>query len=302
LTIGAGGGWATITEYPTVIPAAVIALLAIVCASSGGQDRVRSVVTGIFAGAAVCVVILLAFNVTSFGAPLSLGYASEETFTGMNQGFFGITFPRPGVLFQILFGQFRGLFFLAPVLAVAPIGLLLLVRDRPTRLPGLAAGAIALYYVLFNASYYYWSGGWSLGPRHMAPALPFISLGLAPLWSSTKSWLRLVLGALALYGAVVALVAVSTTAQPPDTYRKPLTELLWPNFAQGRLSINWQSFVEDGLREKREPIAHAWNLGELTGLTGRASLLPLFAIWLVIGFVWWRFRIREGSGRIAPSP
>jgi hypothetical protein len=166
----------------------------------------------------------------------------------------------------------------------------------------LAAGAIALYYVLFNASYYYWSGGWSLGPRHMAPALPFISLGLAPLWSGTKSRLRLVLGALALYGAVVALVAVSTTAQPPDTYRKPLTELLWPNFAQGRLSINWQSFVEDGLREKREPIAHAWNLGELTGLTGRASLLPLFAIWLVIGFVWWRFRIREGSGRIAPSP
>lgn len=291
LAVGAFGGWAAITEYPTAIPAAVIAMLAIAGASVSGR-RVRSAVGGIIVGAVLCVAILFAFNVASFGAPLSLGYANEETFAGMHQGLFGITYPRPGVLFQILFGQFRGLFFLAPVLAAAPFGLLLLVRDRATRAAGLAAGAIALYYVLFNASYYYWTGGWSLGPRHMAPALPFIGLGLAPLWSRAKSGLRVVLGAIALYGAAVALVAVSTTAQPPDTYTQPLTQLLWPNFENGRMSINWQSFVEDGLRDRREPIAHAWNLGELVGLSGRASLLPLFAIWLVIGLVWWRFRDR----------
>jgi len=293
LAVGLGGGWATITEYPTAIPATITALLAVAYASRAGGDRLRRVLTGVVVGAVMCLVVLLVFNVASFGAPLNLGYANVETFTGMNQGFFGITYPKPGVLRELLFGQFRGLYVLAPVLALAPIGFVLLVLDPSTRTPGLAAGAIAFYYVLFNASYYYWTGGWSLGPRHMAPALPFMSLALVPLWSRARSWWRMILGALALYGAVTALVAVSTTAQPPDTYRRPLTQLLWPNFVKGRVSINWQSFVEDGLRDKREPIAHAWNLGERIGLTGLTSLVPLFAIWLVIGSVWWMFGKRR---------
>jgi hypothetical protein len=294
LTVGLGAGWATITEYPTAIPAAVTAVFAIASSAGRGRQSVGRVLLGVTAGAVVCLAILLAFNMLSFGAPFSLGYSNEESFAGMTQGFFGLTYPKRGVLMELLFGQFRGLLFFAPVFVAAPFGFVLLVRHRSSRLPGLAAAAIAFYYVVFNASYYYWDGGWSFGPRHMAPALPFLSLALAPLWSLRTRWLRLVLGALALYGFAVALIAVSTTAQPPDTYHKPLTDLFWPNFSKGRVSINWQSFVEDNLREDREPIAHAWNLGERAGLTGFASLLPLFVSWLAIGLLWWRIESRDG--------
>src|SRR5262245_27458918 len=98
LTVGLGGGWATITEYPTAIPAAITAFLATVYALRGGRDRVWRVLTGVIGGAVLCLVILVLFNVASFGAPFNLGYANVETFTGMNQGFFGITYPKPGVL------------------------------------------------------------------------------------------------------------------------------------------------------------------------------------------------------------
>jgi hypothetical protein len=288
--VGVGGGWATVTEYPTAIPAALTSLLALVTVYQSGPARIRRVVVGVAGGALLCALVIVAFNVFSFGTPLALGYANVEGFTEMRKGFFGLTYPKRTILIWLLFGQYRGLLFLAPVLIAAPIGFLMLVRDPATRIPGVAAMSIAAYYLLFNASYIYWDGGWSYGPRHLAPALPFMSLALAPVWDRAKAPFRVALGALALFGAALAFIAVATTAQPPDTYRRPVTDLLWPNFAKGQLSINHQAFVEAGLRNERDPKAHAWNLGERLGLKGLMSLTPLLAIWSGIGVWWWTRR------------
>ena len=293
IAVGAGGGWATVTEYQAVVPAALTACLALARARAGGVERLQRVALGVTASALVCAAALVLFNEQSFGAPFALGYSKEVGFSGMSQGFFGLSYPRRGALMEILFGQFRGLFFLAPVLALAPLGFALLVISPASRLEGIVAMAIAAYYVLVNASYYYWDGGWSFGPRHMAPALPMMSLALALLWSRAKPALRVLLVLLALYGAGLTFVAVSTTAQPPDTYHRPVTELLWPNFAKGRVSINWQAFVEDNLRERRDPEAHAWNLGEKIGLTGWWSLVPLVMIWVAVGLVTMRRTFRS---------
>ena len=91
---------------------------------------------------------------------------------------------------------------------------------------------------------------------------------------------------IALYGAFLTLVAVSTTAQPPDGFQRPVSQLLWPNFVKGEMAINWQSFVEDNLQGRRDPATHAWNVGEKLGLTGLVSLAPLVALWSVIGLAW----------------
>ena len=188
---------------------------------------------------------------------------------------------------------FRGLFYLTPVLIAAPIGLLLLIRDRSSRLAGLTAATIAVFYLVLNASYYYWDGGWSYGPGHMAPALPFLSLAVAPIWSKGRTTLRVGLLMVALYGAGHAFIAVSTTAQPPDTYLRPVTQLFWPRFIQGDLSTNWQSYLEYLPRDERDHTSHAWNIGEKIGLSGLASLLPLVLTWFVIGFTWWKQRNRS---------
>jgi len=287
LAVGAAGGWATITEYPSVVPAAVLALFAVGEVWNDASRRGR-VAGGIAIGALACAALLAVHNAGAFGSPLRLGYEHEAgDFAGMTQGFMGLTYPKAAVVGELLFGRFRGLFYFAPVLALAPVGFGMLMSHPESRRPAAVAAAIAAYHLLFNAAYFYWDGGWCYGPRHMGPALGFLALALAPLWTRATPLLRAGLTALALYSAALTLVAVSTTAQPPDDYKKPLGELLWPNFAQGRLSINHQAFVEDAPVRQRDPIAHAWNLGEMLGLSGHASLAPLGVTWIIVGLGWW---------------
>ena len=102
-----------------------------------------------------------------------------------------------------------------------------------------------MYYVLLNASYFYWEGGWAYGPRQMMAGLPFLALGLAPLWDAWRPAARALLVAGWIWGAALTLVAVSTTPQPPATFKAPVRELLWPAFRDGDLSLNPQTFVHN---------------------------------------------------------
>jgi hypothetical protein len=147
----------------------------------------------------------------------------------------------------------------------------------------LVAALIGVYYILLNASYAYWEGGWSYGPRHASPAIPFLCLGLAALWTVLPRIARWLLAGLTAYGIAVTLVAVSTMPLPPNNIRRPVAELLWPAFRDGDLSLNTQTMASGSanpdFRAHTEPKA-AFNLGMKMGLDGRASLLPLAAVWV----------------------
>ena len=169
-------------------------------------------------------------------------------------------------------------------MAAVPIGLAVLWRMK-YRGPALVAAGTGLYYLLLNASYFYWEGGWAFGPRQITAALPFLALGLAPLWDLGRSAGRGLLVAGWIWGAAVTLIAVSTTPQPPASFKAPMRELLWPAFRDGDLSLNPQTFVHNSvdvehLRGGGDPHA-AWNLGELAGLHGLPSLVPLALVWAV---------------------
>lgn len=290
LAAGAGGavGWAIITEYPAAVPGAIIGLFALSGAWSGDLARRVRIGMGFGAGVFACLLVLAAYNIAAFDTPFAIGYANVQGFMGMHKGVLGVTYPKANVLIEILLGSHRGLLPLAPVLAFAPIGFVELIRSSASRRAGIAALAIVLYYVLFNAAYVYWDGGWSYGPRHMSPALPFACLALSPLWMRARSRGRAMLVAIALYGAVLAFVAVSTTAQPPEEVASPVADLLWPAFARGELSLNHQAIFEPAVSRNRDPATHAWNVGEKFGLIGHVSLAPLLLVWGLLGAVWWR--------------
>ncbi|HKA91444.1 MAG TPA: hypothetical protein VKE22_27465 [Haliangiales bacterium] len=275
LAIGLAVGWGTITEFPTAPPGLLICGFALAQAAAPSRLRVAA---GIAAGGLVAVGAFVAYNVAAFGAPFQTGYTHLEGWSGMREGFMGVTWPKLDILFEISFGGYRGLFFFAPVLVFAPLGWL----TAPRRAGGVAA-AIVVYYFLFNAAYKYWHGGWSFGPRHLAPALPFLALLLAFAWSRGRTPLRALLVAASLVSGGIQLVAVATTAQPPENVRRPLGDLLWPAFRDGDLALNHQSFDEAGAdpaRLRGGSIPHdAWNLGEKLGLRGLPSLAPLAAIW-----------------------
>jgi hypothetical protein len=71
----------------------------------------------------------------------------------------------------------------------------------------------------------------------------------------------------------------------------PVSELLWPAFRDGDLSLNHETMVSgsadaSNLRGGRIPHA-AWNLGEVAGLHGHASLIPLLLVWIVAAVLLW---------------
>jgi len=175
----------------------------------------------------------------------------------------------------------------APVALAAPFGLRWLWKQPTSRAAAAAAAAIAACYFLFNSSFVVWAGGWSYGPRYMAAGLPLLCVGLAPAWSRARPFCRSLLALAAACGGIFALMAVSTTPQPPDEFRCALFQLFWPSFWAGKLSLNQQSMLTIA-EDPTGRVLGAFNLGELAGLHGLASLLPLLVVW-ALGCVLWHW-------------
>ena len=299
--VGLCGGWATVSEFPAAVPAVLIAALTVINAWHRGRDRAFGIIGAMTGTALACAAVLMAYQYACFGSPFHLAYSSEEGYIGMQQGIFGVNVPRLIRLRRILFGAYRGLLPLAPALAVSPIGLAIMIGSRTDRdrvKAGVVAAAIATYYILLNASYAYWEGGWSYGPRHASPAIPFLCIGLAFLWTMAPLLVRWGLVALSAYGLAVTLVAVSTMPLPPANIRRPVADFLWPAFRDGDLALNTQTFASGGVadagfRSHSDPKA-AFNLGMKIGLDGRASLLPLIVVWAGCAAALW------GSARTKP--
>lgn len=289
--IGIACGLAVLSEFPAAVPVMVIVLLAVVTLRVARPDVLPRALLHIVIAGAVMAAVLMAYHAMAFGSPFQLGYGSEDNANGlaMQQGLFGIERPSWHVVYEVLFGAYRGLLPLAPVMAFAPIGLIPFARARSQRAPVVAAAVIAGAYFLLNVSYHYWEGGWFVGPRHLLPGLAFAALGLAPLWDRGNAAARALLLVATLWGAAAGLVVVSTTPQPPSNIMAPMSELFWPAFREGDLSLNHQSFVDYGAdpdRLRHNPGGHvAWNLGQVAGLQGLASLLPLVALWLIVAIM-----------------
>jgi len=286
--IGSCAGWATVSEFPAAVPAVLIASLALVNARQLRRNRALRVLGAMTATALGAAAVLLLYQYLCFRSPFHVAYGTAEGFDRMQEGVFGVTLRslhRVGrVLRQILFGEYRGLLPLAPVLALAPVGLALLVcSGSRARRAGIVACTVVAYYILLNAHYAYWDGGWSYGPRHVSPAIPFLSLGLGELWTRVSRTIRWLLAGVLIYGVALTLVAVSTMPMPPVGVANPTSDLLWPAFREGDLSLNTQRFdardpVDVDFRAHREPKV-AFNLGMKLGLAGTGSLLPLFLVW-----------------------
>jgi len=289
LAVGLAAGWATVTEYPAAPASAMLALLALAQAWSRGTGARWRVVAGVGLGAAVCLTVLLSYLHAAFGTfRPSYFYYDPNSFSFMQQqGYLGLTYPHPDRLLKILFGCSRGLFFASPVLLAASVGLWWLWKEKPHRLAAVTAVAIVSYYFLFNASFYWWKAGLSFGPRYAGASIPLLCIGLPVAWGrATPVWRRVLVG-LSLLSLFVALTVVSTTSQLSMQDRCPIVHTVWPAFWSGQVALNRVSMLT--VAETGSSTEYgAFNLGQLLGLHGLASLFPLFAVWGVAAVAWWR--------------
>src|SRR5206468_203909 len=91
-------------------------------------------------------------------------------------GFLGIRYPDPRAFGLSFFSPLRGFFMLSPFLALALVGLKAL---REHRALFWFTVSLLLANAYFTSSFTYDSWGWTTGPRHLTPLVPFLLLPVA---------------------------------------------------------------------------------------------------------------------------
>lgn len=128
-----------------------------------------------------------------YGNPFETGYPAVSTWNW--------TSP---VLLKVLFSSDHGMFSWTPILILATVGLLFLIKRDALLGAGSLLTFLAFYY--FIASYPDWDGLSSFGNRFFVSLTPIFILGLAALLSSFSSWLGKTTRALAVACPVLALL------------------------------------------------------------------------------------------------
>ena len=235
---GAALGWAVAIEFPSALGGIAIGLWALWRSRDAAWPVRRRLYLLAVGTAVVAVLPLAAYNQFAFGTPFMTGYQGVVGFGGMNEGLFGLTYPKPGVLWEIVFGLRRGMLWVAPVLVLGAFGIGRMIRNPATKDLGYLALSVIAIVLAVNASYAYWDGGASVGPRHSVPAIPFLALGLAPFWASLRSTgaKRAAAGLLGV-SMLLNLIIAATDIFAPESLATPVwTRNIAGLFAHARLS------------------------------------------------------------------
>lgn len=276
-------GAAVLTEYPAIVIAAGVAAAAI---ASAEKPRVIARAAPMFF---IPLSGILLHNFACFGSPFAFGYGKLQhtAFTGMSRGIFGIALPSPRAFVQLLLGSYRGLFFYSPVLAMMSACWAFCPRRTRLRMGApLLASVLAL--VLVISGYSYWQGGTCFGPRHLVVGIPLLALGAAFI---PRAWGRSIPTIVMVAASTfIALLGTVITPFVAEERTSPLGDVYLPLLSSGAVSIHPISFLtpvaETNLRYARADLfpSAAFNLGELIGLRGWWSVVPLAMLWIIAVF------------------
>jgi hypothetical protein len=293
--------WAVVTEFTAALAGLGIVLYALAGTRRWPGPRRRTVVAVALLGGVLATLPLLVYNRLAFGSPFDLGYSRVVGFAGMAQGFMGLSLPRAEIAYKLLFGRYRGILWIAPIVLAWPLALWA-CRRWLSHATIAVLFFVPLAFLLINAGYYYWDGGYSTGPRHLTPALAFICLPLAFLWMSLpRVWLAALL-ALAGLSGLVTLICVSVDMTAPQYHADPLFDYLLPGFLAGRIHDAYtmavsQLFLPDiwtGSAPGQSEYAFILRY-KLARWQTLGSLMILPALWLIVALVVCRFPRRVSA-------
>jgi hypothetical protein len=227
LAAGALLGLAAISEYPTAVPGAVVAICALRRRGLAGALRIA-------AGACPLVGVLALYNHAAFGSIFALSSSFERVadFRQLSQaGLWGVGLPSPAIGARLLLDPSKGLLVFSPVLLLA-LAAIPAARRRlaPAAFWSLVLAPLAL--LLVYAGYSNWHGGWTVGARYLVPGLPFLAYlllcGRPRVLDSP------------LLGASAAAVVLTTLVFPfvSEAYAFPWASFATPLLAKGLVAPN----------------------------------------------------------------
>jgi hypothetical protein len=282
-------GLATATNYLCGPPAALIAL----CLLPPPRLLLRYA-----AGAVLPLAALAAYQSIAFGSFMATSIAHLPPQFTSAHAFLGVfRVPEPAALWGVTFSPYRGLFFTAPILLLAVVGIApMFRRARPALL--IVAGT-TLFFLLANASFNGWWGGHAISARYLLPIVPF--LGVLLLYADRVP--RVLFAGVALLSiALQTMIAVVDVHVPADI-QQPLTAYIVPQLVSGAIPEETPGYRESGGRRIGHVAVNpysvttcgcrslwsSFNLGEkLLGQGSLLSILPLL-LWM-IGGTWLLFR------------
>lgn len=217
------------------------------------------------------LLLLIAYNVTSFGVPLAAPFSEVE----------GFTTPLPLGLGGLLFSPGKGLLWYVPLAWLAIPGIIVGWRAQRHRAERLLALGIFLALLLLYSTWFDWAGGRSWGPRFLIPALPLLIVLIAPLltWDQPRSRrigvsLLLSLSVLAQLPGVLTNVSIEEGRQLAAGIS--LEQLYW-SWQHSPLWLSWSAILDGRL----EPLIFQpffWQRGPWLVL-GAALLAITFTVW-----------------------
>lgn len=257
LGVGALLGLAMLTEYQALFGAVMVAGYLV-----WGVGRRWRVALALVAASLPFVAALALYHRAAFGSAFRTGY-SYSVDPANRVGIMGIVGFSKESLAQLFVGIDNGLLLLSPWVLLAVVGGVVIARDVEARArvgrEALVAAIVAVVYLAFVAALHphFGRAGWSVGPRYLAVAMPFLAwLAASGLdFCLRHTALRVPAFALVLMGVGIHLLAATTYPHWPLEFQNPLFEV----------SVRL-------LREGHAP----HSLGTLVGLRGVLSLAPLY--------------------------
>ncbi len=278
---GLCAGAAVLCDYLSAIFALALTLLSIV------QHRRRCM--PLLTGGLATALVLMIYNAACFGSPFTLSTAvNNPMFQDERLVLGAFSLPSPEIFGQLLFGIRRGIFLQVPVLIMATIGFVYWYRrDRRDGLLWVCAGTV-VGFLLANAAFAGWHGGYTVFARYLIPSLPLFCLALKELPQTSKVRYALLASAVLSLCNMLAIAAVNPICS--DSSPSPFG-MTYQMFFSGKLStlalpIRLQEFHPQWLEFQQWTV---WNLGQLMGLQRAWSLLPLALLALLA----WKQRPEE---------
>lgn len=238
LAAGAATGASVAAEYTAALTVLGVAAY-VVIALWKDKPKLLAAVGLVILGAAPFLGGLMAYHQVCYGSPFESGYKNLND-AGYQHwhvgGFLGIRIPYWDAFAFSFFSPRVGLFIVLPWLWVVGFGFKQLrALDRPLFWFTVVLFGLNLY---FTSAFDHTSWGWTLGPRHLTPLMPFLALPLAlalkGLKESPRKWLfGAAAGACGL--AVVTTGALSLVNYIPDSVSNAFFGLTVPLFDSGYL-------------------------------------------------------------------
>jgi hypothetical protein len=272
LAVGALSGLAVLVDYQAVLAAAAVGLYLLVRSPRRLRDASLALVATLPFAA-----LLLYYHQSCFGSPWTTGYSFAAD-PAHRQGVLGIIGPNARALWQAVLAPDNGLLVLMPWLLLVPVGAIAVARDKEARervgAEALVCGVVVVAYLLFLGSLEpeFGRGGWCVGPRYIAVALPFAAWLCAAGFSAVERIpvLRTLAWSSILVSVVIYVVAATTYPHWPTAFANPLFEV--------------------SFRALREGLA-PHSVGTALGLRGVLSLLPVYVVALLVAQSLLAFRV-----------